>query len=135
MRLYRPAGLITRILAARKLIRAVSAGAVEGKLVRGYFKSFVRQFDGLDLSLVVDQDIVNAIALLANKMLVSLDQRIEVLRAATHQYLELFIGDQFLQVAVNRSETDVRHLLSHPIVNLICRRMRFVVLHGIPNNL
>ena len=103
--------------------------------MRGYFKTLVRQFDRLDLSLIVDQHIIDAIAPLANKMLVPLDQRIEVLRTPAHQDLKLFIGHQFLQVAINRPEADVRHFLPHPIVNLIRRRMRFVVSHGIPNDL
>jgi hypothetical protein len=71
----------------------VFTGAVEGKLMRGDFKALVRQFDGRDLSLMIDQDIVHAVALLANKMLVALDQRIEVLRTTAHQDLELFVGD------------------------------------------
>jgi len=135
MRLYRPTGWNTRKVVPGKLSRAMFAGAVEGKLMRGYLEALVRQFDGLDLSLIIDQDIVHAIAALANKMLVALDQRIEVLRTTAHQDLDFFVGDQFLQITINRSQADVRHSLSHPIVNLIRRRMRFVVFEAIPNGL
>ncbi len=69
------------------------ASAIEGKLVRGYFESLVRQFDGLNLSLVIDQHVVNTITALADKMLVPFDQRIEMLRTPAHQYLKLLIGD------------------------------------------
>lgn len=55
------------------------ASAVEGKLMRGHFETLVRQLCGLDLSLVIDQHVVNAIADLADKMLVPFDQWIEML--------------------------------------------------------
>jgi hypothetical protein len=52
------------------LRRAVLAGAVESQLMRSYAKAFVRQFNGLDLFLIVDQNIVYTITQLADKMLV-----------------------------------------------------------------
>ena len=110
------------------------ASAIEGKLVRGYFESLVRQFDGLNLSLVIDQHVVNTITALADKMLVPFDQRIEMLRTPAHQYLKLLIGDQFLQIAVNRSKTNIRQFFAYPIVNLIRGRMRFIVLDGVPDD-
>jgi hypothetical protein len=110
------------------------AGAVEGGLMGGDLESPVRQSSRLDLVLRVDQNIVYLPALFADKMLVGLDQRVEMLRAPQHQDLELFVRDQFLQVPINRSEAHIRQTLAYFIVNLIRRRMRAVVLDRFPNN-
>lgn len=112
----------------------MSAGTVEGELMRGYLKSFVRQFDGSYLFLVIDQNIINAIAVFANEMLMPFHQRIEMLRTATHEYLQFLLGNEFLQIPINRSEADGRQLLAHPLVNLNRGRMRLVVLDGVPND-
>ncbi len=56
------------------------ASAVEGQLVRSYFEAFVGQFEWLNFFLIIDQHVIDAIARLANKMLMSFDQRIEMLR-------------------------------------------------------
>jgi hypothetical protein len=61
----------------------VSAGTVKDELMRGDFKHLVWQFDGPYLFLVIDQHIINAIAVFANEMLMSFDQRIEMLRTTT----------------------------------------------------
>ena len=103
-----PGCLDYKKLLSRELIRAVLTGAVEGKLMRRYFKSLVRQFNWPDLTPVVDQDIIDAIAQLADKMLVPLHQRVEVLRTAPHQHLKFLVGNQLLQVSINRSEADAR---------------------------
>ena len=79
------------------------AGAVEGGLMGGDLESPVRQSSRLDLVLRVDQNIVYLPALFADKMLVGLDQRVEMLRTPQHQDLELFVRDQFLQVPIDGS--------------------------------
>lgn len=84
------------------------AGPVKSELVRGHSKSFMRQLDRFDFPLILEHDIVDPIAYFANKMLMLLYQRIEMLRPAAHQDLQLLIGDQFLQVSVNCPETDAR---------------------------
>jgi hypothetical protein len=110
------------------------AGAVEGGLMGGDLESPVRQSSRLDLVLRVDQNIVYLPALFADKMLVGLDQRVEMLRAPQHQDLELFVRDQFLQVPIDGSEAHIRQTLAYFIVNLIRRRTRTVVLDRFPNN-
>jgi hypothetical protein len=107
------------------------AGAVEGGLMGGDLESPVRQSSRLDLVLRVDR--IPA-ALFADKMLVGLDQRVEMLRAPQHQDLELFVRDQFLQVPIDGSEAHIRQTLAYFIVNLIRRRTRTVVLDRFPNN-
>ena len=61
------------------LTEAVLAGTVKGKLVRRDFESLVRKFDRLDFPLVIDQDVVHAVTYLADKVLMPLNQGIEVL--------------------------------------------------------
>ena len=113
---------------------AMFASAVKGQLMGSYFESLVRQFDGLNLSLVIDQHVVNTITALADKMLVPFDQRIEMLRTPAHQYLKLLIGDQFLQIAVNRSKTNIRQFFAYPVIDLVRSRMRLVFPHCVPND-
>jgi hypothetical protein len=84
------------------------ADPVKSELVRGHSKSFMRQLDRFDVSLILEHDIIDAIAYFANKMLMLLYQRIEMLRSAAHQDLQLLIGHQLLQVPVNCAETDAR---------------------------
>ena len=61
------------------------ASAVEGQLVRGHLEAFMGQFEWLNFSLIIDEhDIIDAVAHLANKMLMSFDQRIEMLRTPAH---------------------------------------------------
>lgn len=69
------------------------ASAVEGQLVRSHFEAFVGQFEWLNFFLIIDQHVVDAVARLANKMLMSFDQRIEMLRTPAHQHLKLLVGD------------------------------------------
>jgi hypothetical protein len=98
------------------------------------FESPVRKSSRLDLVLRIDQNVIYLAALFTDKMLVALDQRIEMLRAPEHQHLELFVCNQFLQVAIDCSEANVGQALADFIVNLIRRRMRAVVLDRFPNN-
>lgn len=98
------------------------------------FKSPVRKSSRLDLVLGIHQNIVHLAALFANKMLVALDQRIEMLRASQHQDLELFVCNQFLQIAIDGSEAHVGQTLADFSVNLIRRWMRAVVFDRFPNN-
>ena len=67
----------------------------------------MRQLGRFDLSLLIDHHVEYAIAALANEMLVALQQRIEMLRPVEHQHLQLVIGNQFLQIAINGAETDM----------------------------
>lgn len=76
--------------------------------MRGDLKPLVWQFDGSYLFLVIDQHIINAIAVFANEMLMPFDQRIEMLRTTPHQYLQLLVGNEFLQIPINCSEADGR---------------------------
>ena len=84
------------------------ADPVKSELMRGHSEPFVGQLDRLDFSLILEHDIVDPIAYFANKMLMLLDQRIEMLRPAAHQDLQLLIRNQLLQVPVNCAETDAR---------------------------
>ena len=98
------------------------------------FESPMRKSSRLDLVLRINQDIIYLAALFADKMLVAFDQGVKMLRSPQHQHLELFVCNQFLQVAINRPETNVGQALADFIVNLIRRRMRAVVLDRFPNN-
>ena len=60
------------------------ASAIEGQLVRGYLEAFVGQFEWLNFFLIIDEHVIDAVARLANKMLMSFDQRIEMLRTSAH---------------------------------------------------
>ena len=61
--------------------------------MRSHFESFIGQLDRCYFFLRIDQHIEYPGAALANEMLVALDQRIEMLRAADHQDLQLVVGD------------------------------------------
>jgi hypothetical protein len=100
----------------------------------GDLESPVRKSSRLDLVLRVDQNVVYLPALFADKMLVALDQGVEMLHPPQHQHLELFVRNQFLQVTIDGSEAHVRQTLADFVVNLIRRRMRTVVLDRFPNN-
>ena len=77
------------------------AGAIESGLVGRDLKSSMRKSRRLDLVFRIDQNIVDSPALLADEMLMALDDRIEMLRASQHQHLEFFVCDQLLQVTIN----------------------------------
>ena len=115
--------------------RAVRADAEERELMRSHFESRVRQLGWFYLFLLIDHDIEYSVAAFANKMLMARDQRIEMLRPAEHQDLQLIVGNQLLQIAVYGAETDVGQFFSHPMVHLIGRGMRRIVLDGMPNQL
>jgi hypothetical protein len=57
----------------------------------GDLKPIAWQFDRPYLFLMIDQHIINTIAVFANKMLMLFDQRIEMLRATPHQDLQLLV--------------------------------------------
>lgn len=114
---------------------AVFAQAVKSELVRGYFETFVRQLGRFDLFVTVDQHIENAVATLADEVLMTLNQRIEMLRPAEHQHLQPVVGNQLLQIAIYGAQTDARGFLAHPIVNLIGCWVSLIVLNGKPNQL
>jgi len=121
-------------LQERMSVGAVLAHTVKGQLVRSHFEAFVGQLERLDFFLAVEQDVVDPVAGFADKMLMALDQRIEVLRAPAHEHLQLLIRDQLLQVAIDRPETDVRQFFSDPVVNLIGGRVRLVVPDRVPDD-
>src|SRR3972149_9117511 len=88
------------------LARTLLAHAVKGQLMRSDLKAGMGQFHRPDLRFRLDQDIENLPAGLANKMLMALGQRVETLRGALYQYLELMVRHEFLQVAIDGPETD-----------------------------
>lgn len=94
------------------------ADTIKRELVGSYFESFVGELDRLDLFLLIDHDIEHAVTALANKMLMARDQRIEMLRPPEDQHLQLVIGNQFLQITIDRTQTDTRQLFPHAIVDL-----------------
>src|ERR671915_142257 len=97
----------TRIRSYRSR-RAPPTRTIERELVGSYLKALMRQFGGLDLFLIFDPDIVNTIAFFANEMLVALHERIEMLRPSSHQYLQLLVDNEFLQIPIDCSKADRR---------------------------
>ncbi len=59
-------------------------------MVRCHGEAFFGKHCRPDLPLAFDEDIEDPIANFADKMLMTLDQRIEMLRAPEHQNLQLF---------------------------------------------
>src|SRR5215475_6170226 len=94
----------------------------------------VRQSSRRNIVLLVDQNIEHAAALITDEMLMALDERIEMLRASEYQHLELFVGDQFLQIAINGSKAYVGQTFTHLIVNLIGSRVGIIAFDRLPNN-
>ena len=103
--------------------------------MRGDFESLVRQFDGLYFLLIFEHNVIDAIAAFTDEVLVLLHQWIEMLRSAAHQDLQLVIGYQFLQIAIDCAETNGWQFLPHPVVNLICGGVRLVMFNCFPNDL
>jgi len=110
------------------------ADTVESELVRGNFESVVGEFYGFNFTLLFDEDIVYAIALFTDEMLMPFNERVEMLQASEYQHLELFVNDEFLQISIDGSQANIGKLLSDPVINLIRRGMGAVVLNGIPDN-
>ena len=81
--------------------------AVKGELMGSDFESLVRQFDGLDFFLIFEHNVIDAIAAFADEVLVFLHQWIEMLRPAAHQDLQLVIGNQLLQITIDRTQANV----------------------------
>jgi len=108
--------------------------ARKSELVRGNFESVVGEFYGFNFTLLFDEDIVYAIALFTDKMLMPFNERVEMLQASEYQHLELFVNDEFLQISIDGSQANIGKLLSDPVINLIRRGMGAVVLNSIPDN-
>jgi hypothetical protein len=113
----------------------VPAGTVEGELMRSNLESCVGKSSWPNVVLRVNQNIEYPAALFTDEMLVTLDERIEMLRAPQHQHLELFVSDQFLQIPINRSKAHVGQTFAHFIVNLVRSRMGIIAFNRIPDNL
>ena len=99
------------------------ASAIKRQLMGGNFETFVRQFGGLELVFRIDDHIEHAVTNFADEVLMPPDERIEMLRAPEDENLKFFIGNQFLQIAVNRAETDVGQLFAYFIVDLVGGRV------------
>lgn len=110
------------------------ASAVKRRLMGGDFETFVRQLGRLEIVFRIDDHIEHAVTSFADEVLMPTDERIEMLRAPEDENLKFFVGNQFLQIAVNRAETDVGQLFAHLIIDLIRGRVRLVALNGMPNN-
>jgi hypothetical protein len=111
------------------------AGTIESGLMGRNLESSVRQSSRRDIVLRVDQNIEYPTALFTDEMLMALDERIEMLRASEHQHLELFVGDQFLQITINRPKAYVGQTFAYFIVNPIGSRVGIIVLNRLPDNL
>ena len=72
------------------------AGTIKSKLVGGHFEPGVGKLYRFEFVLLFDQDIVHAIAALADEMLMSGDKRIEPLQSALCQHPEFFVNNELL---------------------------------------
>src|SRR2546422_3164478 len=61
-------------------------------------------------------------------------QRIEVLRPTQGQHLEFPLSHQFLQITIDRTETDVGDMPARSLIDLIGRGMRVVAGNLVPHN-
>jgi hypothetical protein len=118
----------------RRLERAVLAGTIESKVVGGHFEPGVGKLYRFNFILLFDQNIVYAIAPLADEVLMSVRERIETLQSALGQHLEFFVNNELLQISINGSETDVGNFLSNFFIYLVGRGMRIIVLNSVPDN-
>jgi len=116
------------------LSRAMLTGTIESGLMRSDLEPRVRQSSRRNIVLLVDQNIEHPAALFTDEMLMALDEWIEMLGASEHQYLELFVGDQFLQIAINGSKAYVGQTFTHLIVNLIRSRVGTIVFDRLPDH-
>jgi len=102
--------------------------------MRGDLEACVWKFGRLNFISRVDQNIKHAAAFLTDKMLMAGHEWIEMLRPAQHQYLKFFVGNKFLQVAVDGSEAYVWKAIAYSRVNPVRRRMGGIILDGLPDN-
>src|SRR5262244_2187278 len=116
------------------LADAMLTGTIESGLMRSDLEPRVRQSSRRNIVLLVDQNIEHPAALFTDEMLMALDEWIEMLGASEHQYLELFVGDQFLQIAINGSKAYVGQTFTHLIVNLIRSRVGTIVFDRLPDH-
>jgi hypothetical protein len=100
----------------------------------GDFKSVVGKFYRLDFTLLIDKDVVHTAALLANKVLMPMGERVEALRSTQYQHLELFVDYEFLQISVNGSEADIGKCPADFLIDLVGGGMRRVVFNGTPDD-
>ena len=110
------------------------AGTIESKLVGGHFEPSVGKLYRLNFVLLFDQNIVYAIAPLADEVLMSVRQRIETLQSPLGQHLEFFVNNELLQISINGSETDVGNFLPNFFIYLVGRGMGTIVLNSVPDN-
>lgn len=101
--------------------------------MRSHLEACVWKFSGLDFISGIHQNVKDAAAFLADKMLMARHERIEMLRPADHQYLQFFIYNKFLQVAVDGSEAYARKSFPYPGVDLVGGWMGGVILDGVPD--
>ena len=116
------------------LADAMLTGTIESGLMRSDLEPRVRQSSRRNIVLLVDQNIEHPAALFTDEMLMALDERIEMLRPSEHQHLELFVGDQFLHIAINGAKADIGQSFTHLIVNLIGSRVGIVAFDRLPDN-
>src|SRR5215813_12886388 len=102
--------------------------------MRSDLEPCVRQSSQRDIGLLVDQNIEHPAALFTDEMLMALDEWIEMLGASEHQHPELFVVDQFLQIAINGSKAYVGQTFTHLIVNLIGSRVGTIVFDRLPDD-
>jgi hypothetical protein len=118
----------------QRLGRAVLAGTIESKVVGGHFEPGVGKLYRFNFILLFDQNIVYAIAPLADEVLMSVRKRIETLQSALGQHLEFFVNNELLQISINGSETDVGNFLPNFFIYLVGRGMGIIVLNSVPDN-
>jgi hypothetical protein len=82
----------------------------------------------------IEENIVNLIAVFADEMLMLGDERIKVLGAPQGQYLQFTVTHEFLEIPIDRSQTDVRQLPANFQKNLIRSGMGRFVFDGFPDN-
>lgn len=110
------------------------AGTEESQLMGSDRKALVRQGRRKDLFRTIHEDVKYAATFFADKMLMTLDEGVKMLRSPDGQDLQLFFSNELLQIPIDGSQTDVGHFFSDLLVDLVCRRMRSLVFDGLPNN-
>ncbi len=103
--------------------------------MRADLEANMGEFSGPDLIIRIQHNIEYPTALFANEMLMPFHQRVESLRASEHQYLEFLVRYQLLQVAINGPQAHIGQSLSDLVINLVCRRMRGIILDRLPDHL
>jgi hypothetical protein len=102
--------------------------------MRCHGKTLMGELGGNEPLIGIKQDVIDLLALFANKMLVLRDKRIEVLRPAQGQHLELTVSDEFLKISIDGSQANIGEFLANSVVNLIGGGMGRFVLDDVPNH-